>query len=143
MLQVSQEAEKDRGEKGMNLTELNEHYKLICDLHNAECMLDNLCSLAKNGAASVSGSAPALELSDEIDDMKSRIKYYNEIRAHNEPGIRECIAGIASDQTRLICKLRFLRGLTWNEVAGVIGGGNTADGVRMICGRQLKDHKKA
>lgn len=126
----------------MNLTELNEHYKLICDLHNAECMLDNLCSLAENGDASVSGSAPALELSDEIEDMKSRIKHYNEIRAHNEPGIRKYISGIASDQTRLIFKLRFLEGFMWKEIARIIGGGNRTENIKGYCYRYLKGPKK-
>lgn len=36
---------------------------------------------------------------------------------------------------RRVIALRFVNGLGWREVAAHIGGGNSADGVRMMCNR--------
>lgn len=42
----------------------------------------------------------------------------------------EFVAGIQDSQTRQIVFLRFIKGLTWGQVALKVGGGNTSDGVR-------------
>lgn len=41
---------------------------------------------------------------------------------------------------RLILELRFAKRLPWVKVAERMGGGNTADGVRMMCFRYLREH---
>ena len=48
------------------------------------------------------------------------------------------ITQIPDDQTRMIFRLRFLRGLTWSEVAALIGGRNTESAVKNICYRYLE-----
>ena len=59
-----------------------------------------------------------------------------EVKA-SEGQIMPFIQGIDDDQTRLIFRLRFLRGLAWKEVAAVIGGRNSEDSVKMVCYRYL------
>ena len=54
--------------------------------------------------------------------------------------IEDFIAKINDSLVRDILTLRFIGGLSWNEVAKVVGGGNTATNVRLIvrrffCGR--------
>ena len=44
-------------------------------------------------------------------------------------------------QTRLIFRLRFLRCMTWDEVADTIGGRNTVSGVKKTCYRYLDAEK--
>ena len=51
--------------------------------------------------------------------------------------VTEFVESIENDQTRMIFRLRFLRCLTWGEVAAVIGGRNTEDGVKSACYRYL------
>ena len=52
--------------------------------------------------------------------------------------INEYIETIDDSLLRQIITLRHVNGLTWDQVAASIGGGNTADGVRMIHDRFLK-----
>lgn len=48
------------------------------------------------------------------------------------------IAAIDDSLTRQAFVLRFSDGLSWRAVAYRIGGGNTADGIRMQCVRYLR-----
>ena len=78
------------------------------------------------------------DLAVEIADMDERISYLEgEIERVKAP-IVEWIKTIDNDQTRLIFRLRFIRGLAWKEVAAVIRGGNTEASVKNICYRYLE-----
>ncbi|KHO36729.1 RNA polymerase subunit sigma-24 [Clostridium tetani] len=52
----------------------------------------------------------------------------------------EFIENIEDSLVRQIISLRYINGLTWEEVATNIGGNNTADSVRMLCNRFLEDY---
>lgn len=52
--------------------------------------------------------------------------------------INEYIEGIDDSLIRQIISLRHVNGLTWDQVAASIGGGNTGDGVRMMHDRYFK-----
>lgn len=52
----------------------------------------------------------------------------------------EFIENIEDSLVRQIISLRYINGLTWEEVAANIGGNNTADSVRMLCNRFLEDY---
>lgn len=69
--------------------------------------------------------------------MKERIRYLREEIGQEESRVTAFISGIENDQTRMIFRLRFLRGLAWKEVAAVIGGRNSEDSVKMVCYRYL------
>lgn len=77
------------------------------------------------------------DLAVEIADMEERIRFLHEEIAQAEAAVTEFIKSIENDQTRTIFRLRFLRGLTWAEVAYIIGGRNTEDGVKSVCYRYL------
>ena len=53
--------------------------------------------------------------------------------------INEYIADIDDSLLRQIVTLRHVNGLTWDQVAASIGGGNTADGVRKMHDRYLRE----
>ena len=52
------------------------------------------------------------------------------------------IAAIPDSLTRQAFLLRFVDGLSWQAVACWIGGGNTADGIRMQCFRYLRRNSR-
>ena len=69
--------------------------------------------------------------------MDARVGFLEEEVKASEGQIMPFIQGIDDDQTRLIFRLRFLRGLAWKEVAAVIGGRISEDSVKMACYRYL------
>lgn len=130
----------------MTLQELNRHFELRERLAKAREMLDSLRAAACPGAQVLTGMphTPGVkdkvgDLAIEIADMDERIEFLeSEIKA-SEESILPFIRSIDDDQTRLIFRLRFIRGLTWKEVAAVIGGRNSEDSVKMACYRYLNN----
>lgn len=128
----------------MTLQELNKHFELREKLAKAHEMLDALRAAACPGAQVLTGMPHATGVKDkvgdlavEIADMDERIEFLeSEIKA-SEASILPFIKSIDDDQTRLIFRLRFIRGLTWKEVAAVVGGRNSEDSVKMVCYRYL------
>ena len=51
------------------------------------------------------------------------------------------ISDIYDSQLRSIFLMRFLKGYSWTKIANEIGGGNTADSVRMQVTRYLSSEK--
>ena len=130
----------------MTLQELNQLFELRERLAKAQEMIDSLRAAACPGGQVLTGMphAPGYkdkvgDLAVEIADMAERIEYLQGEIAKAEAPILDFIRAIDNDQTRLIFRLRFIRGLTWKEVASVIGGRNSEDSVRMACYRYLDD----
>lgn len=130
----------------MTLQELNRLFELRERLAKAQEMIDALRAAACPGAQVLTGMPHAQgvkdkvgDLAPEIADLDERISFLeSEIERIKAP-ILEWIKTIDNDQTRLIFRLRFMRGLSWKEVAAVIGGRNSEDSVRMACYRYLDE----
>ena len=58
-----------------------------------------------------------------------------------EREIFEYICSINDSQMRRIMRLRHIELKSWLQVANIIGGNNTADSVRMMHDRYLKEHQ--
>lgn len=108
-------------------------------------ILRSLENAAHPGAQSLTGMPHAVGVTDkvgdlavEIADLKNRIRALQAELDREETKLNRFISTIENDQTRTIFRLRFLRCLTWGEVAAVIGGRNTEKGVKNICYRYLK-----
>ena len=128
----------------MTLEELSKHFKLLERLDRDKEILENLRSAAVPGAQVLTGMphAPGMrdkvgDLAVEIADMEDQIDALEAEIAENGKAVAEWISTIENDQTRIIFRLRFLRCLTWKEVAAVVGGRNTEAGVKMTCYRYL------
>lgn len=78
----------------------------------------------------------------EITDLEAIIAAKQIQCIHERTRLERYIAGIeANSEVRLIFTLRFINGLSWEQVAAHIGAGHTADRVRMVCYRYLKKNK--
>ena len=75
------------------------------------------------------------DLAVELADMDSRIHFLQEEITRQEPPIEAFISEIEDDQVRIAFRLRFLRGLSWKEVSGVLGRGTSEASVKNACYR--------
>ena len=74
----------------------------------------------------------------EIADLTAIIAAKQQQCIHERNRLERYIAVIPDSLTRQIFTLRFVNGFSWYQVAAHIGGGNTADTVRMACNRYLE-----
>ncbi len=121
----------------MTLGELNEYFRLLDQLSRVRELLLSLEGSTAPGSPVLNGlpGAPGYgdsigKLAAEIADMRTRVESLEGEVRQKQREIESYVTGISDDQTRLIFRLRFLRGLSWGEVAAIIGGGNTEGGVK-------------
>lgn len=74
---------------------------------------------------------------DEQNKLQSLIAK----RQREELRAMSYISDICDSQLRTIFLMRFLKGYSWVKIANEIGGGNTADGIRMQVTRYLSSEK--
>lgn len=130
----------------MTLAELNWHFELRDKLARAQETLATLRQKALPGASAMTGMPRAPGVSDkvgnlavEIADMEESIVYLEtEVKA-NEGAVLDFIQSIEDVQLRILFRLRFIRCLTWAEVASVIGGQNSEESVKKMCYRYLSE----
>lgn len=75
-------------------------------------------------------------VSPELDNDASELRGL----CYKKTEIERFISCISDSQTREIFRLRFLKGLSWVQVAFKIGSGNTEDCCRKRVFRYLKNH---
>lgn len=129
----------------MTLEDLNQHLALREKLDKAQELLISLRAAASPGTAKLTGMphAPGVkdkvgDLAIEIADLSSRIEFLNAELARQEPEIEDFIAEIEDDQTRLIFRLRFLRGLSWKEISQILGKFTSENSVKTVCYRYFR-----
>lgn len=123
----------------MTLQDLNEYLELRETLARDQELLGNLKSAAGPRASSISGMPHgagirdrvgdlAIEIADMQDDIEAIQRKVDEITGT----VQQFICDIPDAQIRLIFRLRFMRGLSWKEVAATVGMYKTENSVRKI-----------
>jgi len=79
-----------------------------------------------------------IEYAQKMDKLKRKLQRRVDDLQDLRAEIFEWVESIEDSLLRQIIILRHVNGLTWDQVAASIGGGNTADGVRMIHDRYLR-----
>ena len=128
----------------MTLRDLNAHAELRRRLAKAGEIKAALEIAAEPGAQNLTGMPHPPGYGDKLGDLAAEIadvsREMEELRVRiqrQEPEIISFISAIPDGRTRLIFRLRFLRCMTWTEVAKAVGGKNTNSGVRKTCFRYL------
>lgn len=128
----------------MKLDELNSHLDMVTQLQAARDMLQSMRDSilraqsydAMPHGTSMGDKVGALAI--KIAEQEETVQRYERIVERSAVRVKQYIDTIEDNRTNLIFYLRFICGLTWQDVAGVIGGRNTAEGVKAVCYRYLQ-----
>lgn len=128
----------------MTKKELSQLYYLNREIEQQKIKLAELETASTNISPQITGMPHAPGTSDKISKYAAEMA---DLRALIELNIQKCwfefnrlnryIAGIDDSLTRQIMSLRYVNGMSWQQVANRVGGDNTADSVRMIHNRYL------
>lgn len=128
----------------MTLQELNEYMTLGETIIRDMELLENLEAAALPGAQNLTGMPHAHGVKDrlgdlaaEIADMRTDISELEQEREKKKTEIEKFIRRIPDARIKLIFRLRFIRGLAWKEVAGILGRWNTEEGVKRAAYRYM------
>lgn len=129
----------------MTLKELSRYYNLQKQLERSRELLASLEASASPRAQALTGMPHSSgagdkvgDLAAEIADTKAHIQRLERRAEQAAVRIRAYIDTIEDQHTRIIFRLRFIRCMTWGEVAYTIGGRNTEKGVKCTCYRYIK-----
>ena len=93
------------------------------------------------GASNSSISSPVQKIVEQREKIRELISMKLAEISVAEREIFEYIFSINDSQIRRIMRLRHIELKSWLQVANIIGGNNTADSVRMMHDRYLKEHQ--
>ena len=130
----------------MTRQDLEKHLKLRRQLMECRDILQNLKRSVGPGTQALTGMPHAPGVKDKVGDLATEIAYMERRVAALQAKVddqavevRNFIAGVQDDQMKITLSLRYIRGLTWIEVALVLGGRNTGSGVRSAVWRFFAD----
>ena len=130
----------------MTRQDLEKHLKLRRQLMECRDILQNLKRSVGPGTQALTGMPHAPGVKDKVGDLATEIAYMERRVAALQAKVddqavevRNFIAGVQDDQMKIILSLRYIRCLTWIEVALVLGGRNTGSGVRSAVWRFFSD----
>lgn len=131
----------------MTKKELSQLYWINREIQKEKERLAELEAAATNTAAKISGLPHVSGISDktaiaaQIADCKAIIEAKINLSVVEYNKLNRYIASIDDSYIRQILRQRYILGYSWTKVAYQIGGGNTADSVRMAHNRFLSSEK--
>jgi hypothetical protein len=133
----------------MTIKELYSLYYIEQEIKEYELKIVELKELATNISPNYTGMPATKKVSDKVGNAVTAIVEYTQMlekaiqeKIEQSIKINAYILNVEDAQLRQIMYLRFVKRLSWQTVANRIGGGNTADGVRMRCNRYVKNNNK-
>lgn len=126
----------------MTLKELSQLYYLDREIElDRERLADLLCPRSPDYDGMPRNPNPENALERcvaEIVDLEDVIRAKIEQRIYERARLERYISDIPDSLTRQIFTLRFVEGLTWEQVAARTGGNNTAKNCSNICYRYIR-----
>jgi len=132
----------------MTLAELNAHFDLLTERAKAQEIRSSILDKARPGSPPLTGMPRGTDVSDkvgnlaiELAELDDEIAEIDSKIAASAIRIEPFIKSIRNIQTRMIFRLRFLRGLSWGEVADALGKYVSEVSVKQICYNYLRVHE--
>jgi len=129
----------------MTKKELSQLYWLNREIEEQQQRLAELEALATNCTSRITGMPSGRGVNDKLAGYVAEIA---DLRGLIDLNLKKCfyelnrltryINSVEDSQIRQILSLRYINGLSWVQIAFALGGGNTADGVRMAHKRFLE-----
>lgn len=133
----------------MTIKELSQLYHLNREIEQEKFRLRELEAAATDTSAKISGLPHVGGLSDktaiaaQIADSKAIIEAKIALSVVEYNRLNRYINSVEDSLTRQILTLRFVDGLSWEQVAASIGSGVTKDSVKKVCYRYIKRNSKS
>jgi len=130
----------------LNKKELSQLYSLNKEIEQEKKRLTDLEAAAAGVAVNIKGLPHIGIVSDktaiaaEIADCKAIIEAKVQACIAEYNRINRYIASVDNSLMRQVLTLRFVDGLSWDQVACNIGGKNTEDSIRKACERFLNEN---
>lgn len=126
----------------MTWQELDDLYQMKCELKRGEELIERLRLRAQPGAQQMNGMPHGSSVSDRVGDTAIAItdaeEELKDLKAQveqKEMEVREWIKSVRGIETRTALRLRFIRGLSWKEVARSMDKYYTVSRVQVLCYR--------
>ena len=116
--------------------EKNELEKMLIDTPEIFAVRYDSIGVSNSGI-----SSPVQKIAEQREKIRELISMKLAEISVAEREIFEYICSINDSQMRRIMRLRHIELKSWLQVANIIGGNNTADSVRMMHDRYLKEHQ--
>ena len=116
--------------------EKNELEKMLIDTPDISAVRYDSIGVRNSGI-----SSPVQTIVEQREKIRELISMKMVEISIAEREIFEYIFSINDSQMRRIMRLRHIELKNWLQVANIIGGNNTADSVRMMHDRYLKEHQ--
>ncbi len=128
----------------MTKQELSQLYYLNREIELLKKRIEELECIAASTTGRITGLPHASGITDKTGKYAVELA---ELKEMLEVSLKKCfyelkrlyrfVEGIEDSQMRMILSLRYINGLSWNQVAVSIGGGNTEKGIQMMANRFL------
>ena len=130
----------------MTSKQLDQVFNLTREKRELEKMLLEIPDITAVRYDSIGGSnsgisSPVQKIAEQREKIRELISMKLAEISVAEREILEYIFSINDSQIRRIMRLRHIELKSWLQVANTIGGNNTADSVRMMHDRYLKEHQ--
>ena len=131
----------------MNLKELSQLYYLKREIDKKSDDIKELQARKWGHSTKISGMPKTKDnesqlerIEVEIEDLMAIIGAKQIELIHERNRLERYIADIPDSETRMIFEYRFVDCKSWDDVAACMGEGNTAERVRQVCSRYLRQN---
>lgn len=127
----------------MTLKLLNEHLHTLQQYREAKERLNAMRAVVLgaqkfDGMPHAAGSFDKIEmLAIAISSQQADVDRLEKMVVKSGKVVSKFVEKIADNRTKLVFNLRFCCGMSWEEVAQTVGGGNTPESMKMCCYRYL------